>query len=276
MSFRIFRNIAALAIIVFLSSIVIAFADYSLGVSVGDFIEYRMGVGKIEATESNVKVTNVTYAMRLEVTSISGKTVIFHMSIRNASGVLLGNGTMLDDKIFYPRGMSVNVETGECNQSAEQGGWGFLVPANLQAPDTVPPTGHIPPGIRINKTETEIYLGFNRTVNVLNYTWIIDGNIDTYDALKCYAIFDEKSGMLLEGDWTEMTSTMPPGIRPRVSLRVVSTNIFESVQSDWVKDNFVTILFGVAVSIIISSFVTIRLVRRNRLRSASGGSETHH
>jgi hypothetical protein len=171
--------------------------EYSPGVSAGMYVKY----GNFTGVGPNSEYVNDYDWLRNEVFAVSGKEVTLQTygQFKNGSSI---SGT--SSWIF-------NVESGEVNGTTL--GLPFVIAANLNEGDVVPSIGTF----AVNKTETRMYVGVSRTVNILNWTQSALG----YSFSQAYT-FDRASGMLLELDMIQTT----PDSTTKFSFSVVETNIF--------------------------------------------------
>ena len=182
-----------------------AFAQtYSPGVTVGQYVKYGDFVG----TGPGFEQFNDYEWLQLKVTSVSGSEVTLLSTGQFKNGTAVpGNGTInLWD-------VAAGTENGV--PSTE----GPIIAANLNQGDQIPP----PNTYSINQTNTAMFLGVARSVNVL------DVNITTpdYNTTISY-VYDQASGMLLQSISQTTTQAQPQPIISTYAYTVIETNIFPS------------------------------------------------
>ena len=137
-----------LTLFIVTSSLSVAFADVSVGVKKGDWIEYQVTV-----TGTPPPIYNTTWA-RIDITGVQGDAVSLHIQTRFTNGSLLIEN------------LNLNLETNP--------GDSFVIPANLNPGDVFynPYLGNI----TITGVEQRTAAGAERTVvsgstNYTNYYW---------------------------------------------------------------------------------------------------------
>jgi hypothetical protein len=126
----------ALTVLIATASLAVAFADVSVGVKKGDWIEY-----KVKVTGNPPPMYNITWA-RIDVTGVQGEAISLYIQTRFA------NGTLPIENI------TLNLET--------RPGDSFIIPANLNPGDEFynPYLGNI----TITSVEQRTVAGAERTV----------------------------------------------------------------------------------------------------------------
>ena len=82
------------------------------------------------------------------------------------------------------------------------------------------------PNFIINKTETRTYLGYSRTVNIIETT-----SSDENYANHWILVYDKASGLLMEQSF-ELTTKTPTLETVKQSYSVIETNIFSESSDD--------------------------------------------
>ena len=139
----------ALTLLVVTVPIVVAFADVSVGVKKGDWIEYQVTV-----TGNPPEDHNLTWA-RMEVTDVQDAAISLDIQTKFASGIIL------------PEHITLNLASGVLGDD-------FFIPANLSAGDVFY-DAHAG-NIIITGSEQRTYAGAERTVvtghtNVTSFYW---------------------------------------------------------------------------------------------------------
>lgn len=176
--------------------------DYNVGVSEGHYVKYGNFVGVGAALEFfNDYDWQIT-----QVIDVSGKEVTLLSTGQFKNGTAIpGNGST----------STWNIETGTLN--GEPNVQGPIIAADLNQGDPIPP----PNTYIVNRTETRVYLGTSRNVNILD---IIIPTPD-YTTTLTY-IYDKTSGMLLEAQ--SVTEQNQPQETLQYSYSVIETNIFDN------------------------------------------------
>jgi hypothetical protein len=196
-----------LSLLIFSTIAIPVFAvNYNPGVSPGQYIKYGnfIGIG------SGLEAFNNTDFVKQEIINVSGKEV-----------TLLTTGQFKDGTATPGNGSIVvwNVETGTMNGVPSV--QGPIIAANLNQGDSIPP----PNIYTVNKTETRIYLGVSRSVNILNATIITPD----YTTVLTF-IYDRASGILLEAA-SVTTQNQSQSTPSEYSYIVIETNIFSTTQA---------------------------------------------
>jgi hypothetical protein len=176
--------------------------EYNPGVTVGQYVKYGNFVG----VGLGVEAFNDYDWLKLQVTDISGKSVTLLSTSQYKNGTAIGGNGSID--IW-------NVESGTDNGVPST--QGPIIAANLKQGDSIPPLNTY----SVNSTETRVYLGVSRTVNVLNVTV----STPDYNSTLNY-VYDQASGMLLESTTQTTTQAQPQPITTIVSYSIIETNVF--------------------------------------------------
>ena len=178
--------------------------DYSLGVTVGQYIKY----GNFNGNGQGFEAFNDYGLLKLQVTSVSGKQVTLLSTGQFKNGTTLpGNGT---SSIW-------NIETG--TEDGTPSTQGPIIAANLNQLDAIPP----PDTYSVNQSESRTYLGSIRIVNIL----AVKINTSDYNSTLTY-VYDKLSGILLESSTQTMTQSEPQPVASSYSYCIIETNIFDS------------------------------------------------
>ena len=199
---------AILAITLMLSIVLPVLAvAYNPGVTAGQYVKYGNFVGVGPGAES----FNEYAWLKLQVMDVSGKEVTFLSTSQFKNGTAIsGNGTI-----------SVwNVEVG--TEDGVPSTQGPIIAVSLNQGDPIPPSNTY----SVNRTETRVYLGNSRTVNIL------DASISTpdYNTTLNY-VYDKSSGMLLESTTQTVTQDDSSPVTTAISYNIIDTNIFEATPS---------------------------------------------
>ena len=199
---------AILAITLMLSIVLPVLAvAYNPGVTAGQYVKYGNFVGVGPGAES----FNEYAWLKLQVMDVSGKEVTFLSTSQFKNGTAIsGNGTI-----------SVwNVEVG--TEDGVPSTQGPIIAVSLNQGDQIPPSNTY----SVNRTETRVYLGNSRTVNIL------DASISTpdYNTTLNY-VYDKSSGMLLESTTQTVTQDDSSPVTTAISYNIIDTNIFEATPS---------------------------------------------
>jgi hypothetical protein len=214
--------------------------DYNVGVTKGQYVTYGNFVGE----GPGVETFNDYNWSKLEVTAVSGKEVtLLSTGQYNNGAPIPGNGTI---EVW-------NVEIG--TESGVPSTQGPIIAANLNEGDSIPP----PNTYSVNKTETRVYLGVSRSVNILAVT------ISTPDySTSLTYVYDRSSGMLLEST-VETTQNQPESVTSTYSYSIIDTNLFESAST--IPISSVLIIFVIAaIAIIIVLVVAVFVIRKKAKR----------
>lgn len=128
-------SLAVLTVLLIAAGIV--YAEISVGVQKGNWIEYQVTLTGSPPTDHDV-----TWA-RMEVTAVQGTTINLNVTTQFA------NGTFLYETV------TLNLQTGQLGDD-------FIIPANLNTGDTFPDQYH--GNITISGVEARSYAGATRTV----------------------------------------------------------------------------------------------------------------
>jgi hypothetical protein len=177
--------------------------SFNPGVTAGHYVKYGNFVGVGPGAES----FNDYDWLKLQVMDVSGKAVTFLSTIQFKNGTAIsGNGTI-----------SVwDVEAG--TEDGAPSTQGPIIAANLNQGDPIPPFNTY----SVNRTETRMYLGNSRSVNIL------DASISTPDyTTTLNYVYDKASGMLLESNTQTTTQDNSSPVTTTISYNIIDTNIFE-------------------------------------------------
>ena len=185
---------------------------YNPGVTASQYVKYGNFVG----TGPGAEQFNDYDWLKLQVTDVSGKSVTLLSTSQYKNGQpIAGNGTV---NVW-------NVEAG--TEDGAPSTQGPIIAANLNPDDPIPP----PNTYSVNRTETRNYLGFSRTVNVLDATVATPD----YSTTLTY-VYDKASGMLLESTTQTTTQSGSQSTTTTISYSVTETNIFNSGPSPSVPE----------------------------------------
>jgi hypothetical protein len=215
---------------------------YNSGVSVGQFVKYGNFVGIGPGFES---INNTDY-VKQEIIDVTGKQVTLFTTGQLKDGTATsGNGST-----------SVwNIETGTLNGVPSV--QGTIIAANLNQGDPIPP----PNTYTVNKTETRTYLGFSRSVNILNSTIATPD----YTTLLTF-VYDRASGMLLEAS-SLTTQNQPQPTPSEYSYSITQTNIFGTQQTTPVPSPTIPEYSSAAiVTTIILAGITATILTKKKIR----------
>jgi len=179
--------------------------SYNPGVSVGQYVKMGnyWGIGDTDFV-NNVKEMDW---LKYEVIAVNGNEVTLASSGRLKNGTAVGGGAA-----------TYNVEAGTMStQYANNTPYtnGPIIAANLSQGDIVPPPGYL----KVNRTETMVYFGVSRKVNIVNSTWSTPDDAVNYDV-----VYDQITGMMLEIQ-VESNQTQPTPVYMKYGSSVVETNI---------------------------------------------------
>jgi hypothetical protein len=211
---------------------------YNPGVATGQYVKYGNFVGIGQGVES----FNDYDWLKLQVTDVSGKSVTLLSTSQYKNGTAIaGNGTV-----------SVwNIETG--TQDGVPSTKGPIIASNLNQGDPIPP----PNTYVVNRTESRMYLGVSRTVNIL------DASISTpdYNITQTY-VYDKASGMLLESTTQTTTQALPQPVVTTISYSVIETNIFSSTNPSPSVPEFPITIAGVVIVVIVCVAAALILFKK--------------
>jgi hypothetical protein len=227
--------VLCLALIAILSLSAQAFGyEYWAGVKKGQFIQY----GSFEGSGTGMQAFNENDWMKYEVANVNNTEVDLILTGQFKNGTaLLGNGdTWVYDVITLNRVNGTFV------------GQNPIIAADLYKHELLTP--YSSDFVYVNDTISRVYLGENRTVNLLNFT---SSNENGTYGLTYY--YDRASGMLLEmiGQTTDSN-----GIR-QFSYTVTDTNIFGPKAGIPTEYWYAAVAAGAAVAVTV-----IVIVVRNR------------
>ncbi len=213
---------------------------YNPGVTVGQYVQYGNFVGAGLGAEQ----FNDYDWLKLQVTDVSGKSVTLLSTSQFKNGQpIAGNGTV---NVW-------NVETG--TDDGIPSTQGPIIAANLNQGDAIPP----PNTYSVNKTETRNYLGFSRTVNIL------DATIATPDYTSALTyVYDKDSGMLLESTTQTTTQSGTQSVTTTISYRITETNIFSSAPSPSISEFHRMAIGLTAIALTAIAAFVLLLVRKRR------------
>jgi hypothetical protein len=213
---------------------------YNPGVNAGQYAKYGNFVG----TGPGAEQFNDYDWLKLQVTDVSGKSVTLLSTSQYKNGQpIAGNGTV---NVW-------NVETG--TEDGTPSTQGPIIAANLNQGDSIPP----PNTYSVNRTETRNYLGFSRTVNVLDATLATPD----YSTTLTY-VYDKASGMLLESTTQTTTQSGSQSTTTTISYSVTDTNIFNSGPSPSVPELTVLSIGAIVIALIAIVTALVFVLRKNR------------
>jgi hypothetical protein len=233
--------LSTLFVFVFLSALVLpVFAvSYTPGVTVGQFIKY----GNFSGNGQGFEAFNDYGFLQLQVTSVSGKQVTLLSTGQFKNGTALpGDGTTA---IW-------NIETG--TEDGTPSTQGPIIAANLNQGDPIPPSDTY----SVNQSESRMYLGSTRTVNILN----VEISTSDYNSTLTY-VYDKLSGMLLESFTQTTTQSEPQPVTSSYSYSIIETNIFGSTPTPSVPE-FPVLSLEVVVFVLIVVITALILVKRRK------------
>jgi hypothetical protein len=211
---------------------------YNPGVATGQYVKYGNFVGIGQGVES----FNAYDWLKLQVTDVSGKSVTLLSTSQYKNGTAIaGNGTV-----------SVwNIETG--TQDGVSSTKGPIIASNLNQGDPIPP----PNTYVVNRTESRMYLGVSRAVNIL------DASLSTpdYNITQTY-VYDKASGMLLESTTQTTTQALPQPVVTTISYSVIETNIFSSTNPSPSVPEFPITIAGVVIVVIVCVAAALILFKK--------------
>ena len=180
-----------------------AFAQtYSPGVTVGQYVKYGNFVG----TGTDFESFNDYDFVKLQVTNVSGSVVTLLSTGQFKNGTAVpGNNTV---EVWD---VATGTENGVPNTQ------GPIIAANLNQGDQIPP----PNAYTINQTNSAIFLGVTRSVNVLD----VDILTESYNTTTSY-VYDQVSGMLLQTISQTTTQAQPQPVKSTYAYTIIETNIF--------------------------------------------------
>ena len=238
-------NFKYLLIIIFATVILSALAlpvfavDYNPGVTSGQYVKYGNFIGSGQGFET----FNDYGFLQLQVISVSGKDVTLLSTGQFKNGAALpGNGTTA----------VWNIETG--TEDGTPSTQGPIIAANLNQGDAIPPSNTY----AVNQSESRTYLGFSRSVNILN----VEISTSDYNSTLTY-VYDKLSGMLLESSTQTTTQSEPQPVVANYSYSIIETNIFSSTTTP--VNNLITeyiIVAAIVIAIIIVAVVIILFRKR--------------
>ena len=233
--------LSAIFVFVFLSALILpVFAvSYNPGVTVGQFIKY----GNFSGNGQGFEAFNDYGFLQLQVTSVSGKQVTLLSTGQFKNGTALpGNGTTA---IW-------DIETG--TEDGTPSTQGPIIAANLNQGDPIPPSDTY----SVNQSESRMYLGSSRTVNILN----VEISTSDYNSSLTY-VYDKLSGMLLESFTQTTTQSEPQPVTSSYSYSIIETNIFGSTPTPSVPE-FPVLSLEVVVFVLIVVITALILVKRRK------------
>ena len=213
--------------------------SYNPGVTVGQFIKY----GNFSGNGQGFEAFNDYGFLQLQVTSVSSKQVTLLSTGQFKNGTALpGNGTTA---IW-------NIETG--TEDGTPSTQGPIIAANLNQGDPIPPSDTY----SVNQSESRMYLGSPRTVNILN----VEISTSDYNSTLTY-VYDKLSGMLLESFTQTTTQSEPQPVTSSYSYSIIETNIFGSTPTPSVPE-FPVLALEVVVFVLIVVITALILVKRRK------------
>ena len=233
--------LSAIFLFVFISALVLpVFAvSYNPGVTTGQFIKY----GYFSGNGQGFEAFNDYGFLQLQVTSISGKQVTLLSTGQFKNGTALpGNGTTA----------VWNIEKGA--EDGTPSTQGPIIATNLNQGDPIPP----PDTYSVNQSESRMYLGSIRAVNILN----VEISTSDYNSTLSY-VYDKLSGMLLESSTQTTIQSEPQQVTSSYSYSIIETNIFSSTPTPSVPE-FPILILGIVVVVLLVSITALILVARRK------------
>lgn len=224
----------------------ISTAEYTVGVDVGDWIEYGEFHASVTGTItglSQIAAMNDIDWMKMEVTDVSGTEVTV------ATTGAYKNGTATPSTPTT----KINVATG----SGSTGFFVFLIGADLKEGDDVIPQQQAGLSLKINGTTTRTYCGAMKSVNYLDISTTIMGQSIT---AKWY--WDKATGVMME-TFTSMSITTPSAASMELSLKAVETNMWSADVLGTISSNPIYII-GIVIVVVVVVAAGVFLVRRRK------------
>jgi hypothetical protein len=235
--------LSVLFVLVFLSALVLpVFAvSYNPGVIVGQYIKY----GNFSGNGQGFEAFNDYGFLQLQVTNVIGKEVTLFSTGQFKNGTALpGNGITA----------VWNIQTGAENGTPST--QGPIIPADLNQGDPIPP----PDTYSVNQSESRMYFGSARIVNILN----LEINTTDYNSTLTY-VYDKLSGMLLESSTQTTIQSEPQPVISSYSYSIIETNIFGSISNPSPSvPEFPTLTLGVFVVGLMVIPAVLILIRRRQ------------
>ena len=177
---------------------------YNPGVTVGQYVKYGNFVG----TGQGFEQFNDYDWLKLQVTNVSGSevTLLSTGQFRNGTAVPGNDTTIVWD-------VAAGTENGIPKPE------GPIIAANLNQGDPIPPLNTY----SVNQTNTALFLGLSRSVNVLD----VDIFTESYNTTLSY-VYDQASGMLLQSISQTTTQAQPQPVKSTYAYTIMETNIFGS------------------------------------------------
>jgi hypothetical protein len=205
--------------------------DYTVGVKAGDWVKY----GQVRFTWA-VNGTEPPYLtelkkldwLRIDVLSVAGTTASLNLTGH------FNNGT----QTFQSFDADV--------QSSNLAGMSYLVASNLTAGD---PLSSQAPENTINQTVTRLYAGANRNVNVIDVkSNLTIARVNYPGEYKVY--WDQNTGVMVEA-YSNQTDPTNSSAYVETSLKATETNLWSANAFDFIQNNLICIIAGIAVIIVI-------------------------
>jgi hypothetical protein len=217
--------------------------DYNPGVTVGQNVKYGNFIGIGQGFEA----FNDFSFLQLQVTGVSGEEVTLLSTGQFKNGTALpGNGAT-----------SVwNLVLG--TEDGAPSTLGPIIAANLNKGDSIPP----PNTYTVNQSESRTYLGYSRTVNIIN----VEISTSDYNSTLTY-VYDKLSGMLLESSVQTITQSEPQPVTSSYSYSVIETNIFNSSTTP-LNPPTQYIIFAVVLLFVVIA-IAIIFLRKRRAKQSS-------
>ena len=216
-------------------------ATYNSGVTSGQFVKYSNFV----ATGPGFEAFNDYDYLTLQVTNVAGKEVTLLSTGQFKNGTSIpGNGT---STVW-------NVEAG--TEDGTPSTQGPIIPANLNAGDPIPP----PNTYTVNSTENREYLGFTRSINILEVTI----STPDYNSTLTY-VYDRASGMLLESTSHTTAQGQTEPVTTDFSYSITETNIFNSTPTNSTRGVPIEyILVAIVAALVIIAVVVLLFRKRTK------------
>jgi hypothetical protein len=213
--------------------------DYTLGVKAGDWVKYGQFVvnwGGNATEPSDLQEIKLDW-VRMDVLSVTGTAASLNFTIQYSNGTQLSEN--FEDDV----------------QTSNLVGTSYIIASNLTAGDPLnPQTQDV-----IDQTVTGMYAGANRNVNVLDYK----GNNTVAQVNYPYeyrTYWDQNTGVMVEL-YTNQTFVGISGGYEEISFKATETNLWSANPLDFIQNDLIYIIAGIAVIIAIVA-ATIVLRRR--------------
>lgn len=215
--------------------------DYTVGVKAGDGVKY--GQITVTWTGNGTEPSSVTDAkkmdwLRIDVLNVTGTTA----SLNSTEHCNNGTQTFHSSQVDVQSGVSAGIV--------------FLVASNLTLGDPLLPQT---PGITINQTVTRLYAGANRNVNIIDLKSSIEGYLS-----EIKICWDQNTGIMVElyiNLYINQTYPTNPAGYEEESFKATETNLWSANALDFIQNNLIYIIAGIAVIIVM---VAATIILRSR------------